>query len=167
MGLRGVFSTYTLTFAAVGTAVTAAATCLYATADLTSPLSTIAVFSLVRGPSVGMVFVSIQTAAYATTSMADTGRATSLFNTRRQVSYDAVAETRGLAPSTPAPARARAGSGCARHHWPRWGCIGETHRRARFRGMTFGVQQLRSGESGRLPVLRRLRQSAGPAVWCL
>jgi hypothetical protein len=34
-----------------------------------------------------MVFVSIQTAAYATTSMADTGRATSLFNTQRQVSY--------------------------------------------------------------------------------
>jgi hypothetical protein len=33
--------------------------------------------------------VSIQTAAYATTSMADTGRATSLFNTQRQVSYAA------------------------------------------------------------------------------
>jgi hypothetical protein len=36
-----------------------------------------------------MVFVSIQTAAYATTSMADTGRATSLFNTQRQVAYAA------------------------------------------------------------------------------
>jgi hypothetical protein len=33
------------------------------------------------------VFVSIQTGVYATTSMADTGRATSLFNTQRQVSY--------------------------------------------------------------------------------
>jgi len=73
----------------VGTAATAAATCLYATADLTTPLSTIAAFSLIRGLSVGMVFVSIQTAAYATTSMADTGRATSLFNTQRQVSYAA------------------------------------------------------------------------------
>ncbi len=71
----------------VGTAFTAAATCLYATADLNTPLSTIAAFSFVRGLSVGMVFVSIQTAAYATTSMADTGRATSLFNTQRQVSY--------------------------------------------------------------------------------
>ena len=64
-------------------------TCLYASVDLTTPLSTIASFSFVRGLSVGMVFVSIQTAAYATTSMADTGRATSLFNTQRQVSYAA------------------------------------------------------------------------------
>src|SRR6056297_4017586 len=73
----------------VGTAATAGVTCLYATAGLDTPLSTIAGFSLLRGLSVGMVFVSIQTAAYATTSMADTGRATSLFNTQRQVSYAA------------------------------------------------------------------------------
>jgi EmrB/QacA subfamily drug resistance transporter len=73
----------------VGTAATAAITCLYATAGLNTPLSTIAAFSLARGLAVGMVFVSIQTAAYATTSMADTGRATSLFNTQRQVSYAA------------------------------------------------------------------------------
>jgi EmrB/QacA subfamily drug resistance transporter len=73
----------------VGTAVTAGVTCLYATADLETPLSTIAALSLARGLAVGMVFVSIQTAAYATTSMADTGRATSLFNTQRQVSYAA------------------------------------------------------------------------------
>jgi EmrB/QacA subfamily drug resistance transporter len=71
----------------VGTAVTAGITCLYATADLTTPLSVIAGYSFLRGLAVGMVFVSIQTAAYATTSMADTGRATSLFNTQRQVSY--------------------------------------------------------------------------------
>ncbi len=71
----------------VGTALTAGATCLFATADLSTPLSTIATFAFIRGLSVGMVFVSIQTAAYATTSMADTGRATSLFNTQRQVSY--------------------------------------------------------------------------------
>jgi hypothetical protein len=73
----------------VGTAATAAITCLYATAGLETPLSTIAAFSFARGLAVGMVFVSIQTAAYATTSMADTGRATSLFNTQRQVSYAA------------------------------------------------------------------------------
>jgi EmrB/QacA subfamily drug resistance transporter len=71
----------------VGTAATAGATCLFATADLTTPLSTIAGFAFLRGLSVGMVFVSIQTAAYATTSAADLGRATSLFNTQRQVSY--------------------------------------------------------------------------------
>ncbi len=73
----------------VGTAATAAATCLFATADLSTPLSTIGAFAFIRGLSVGMVFVSIQTAAYATTTMADTGRATSLFNTQRQVSYAA------------------------------------------------------------------------------
>ena len=71
----------------VGTAATAAVTCLFATADLTTPLSTIAGFAFLRGLAVGMVFVSIQTAAYATTSIADTGRATSLFNTQRQVAY--------------------------------------------------------------------------------
>ena len=71
----------------VGTAATAAVTCLFATADLTTPLSTIATFAFLRGLAVGMVFVSIQTAAYATTSMADTGRATSLFNTQRQIAY--------------------------------------------------------------------------------
>ena len=71
----------------VGTAATAAITCLFATVDLTTPLTTIAALAFARGLAVGMVFVSIQTAAYATTSMADTGRATSLFNTQRQVSY--------------------------------------------------------------------------------
>lgn len=40
-----------------------------------------------RGLSIGLVFVSIQTAVYATTSIADTGRATSLFGTQRQISY--------------------------------------------------------------------------------
>lgn len=73
----------------VGTAATAAVTCLFATADLTTPLTTIAALAFARGLAVGLVFVSIQTAAYATTSMADTGRATSLFNTQRQVSYAA------------------------------------------------------------------------------
>jgi MFS family permease len=71
----------------VGTAATSAVTCLYATAGMTTPLSTIAGFAFMRGLAVGMVFVSIQTAAYATTSMADTGRATSLFNTQRQIAY--------------------------------------------------------------------------------
>jgi EmrB/QacA subfamily drug resistance transporter len=71
----------------VGIAATSAVTCLYATAGMTTPLSTIAGFAFMRGLAVGMVFVSIQTAAYATTSMADTGRATSLFNTQRQIAY--------------------------------------------------------------------------------
>jgi EmrB/QacA subfamily drug resistance transporter len=71
----------------VGTALTSAITCAYALAGLTTPLYVIASLSFARGLSVGLVFVSIQTAAYATTSLPDTGRAASLFNTQRQVSY--------------------------------------------------------------------------------
>lgn len=71
----------------VGTALTAAVTCAYALADLTTPIGAIMGLSLARGLCVGLVFVSIQTAVYATTSDVDTGRATSLFNTQRQVSY--------------------------------------------------------------------------------
>ena len=69
---------------ALGTSVI---TCSYALTDLSTPLSTIAFISFLRGLAVGPLFVSIQTGVYATTSNADTGRATSLFNTQRQVSY--------------------------------------------------------------------------------
>jgi len=71
----------------VGTAITATVTCAYAAAGLDTPLGAIAGLSFARGLSIGMVFVSIQTAVYATTSNADTGRATSLFNTQRQIAY--------------------------------------------------------------------------------
>ena len=70
-----------------GTTVAAAVTCAYALVDLDTPLTTIAGLSFVRGLSMGLVFVAIQTAVYATTSLPDTGRATSLFNTQRQISY--------------------------------------------------------------------------------
>ncbi len=71
----------------VGSAVTATITGLYGAAGLDTPLGAVAALSLARGLAVGMVFVSIQTSVYATTSNADTGRATSLFNTQRQFSY--------------------------------------------------------------------------------
>lgn len=71
----------------VGIALTSVITCLFATAGLSTSLSTIALLSFFRGLSMGLVFVSIQTAVYATTSMEDTGRATSLYNTQRQVAY--------------------------------------------------------------------------------
>jgi EmrB/QacA subfamily drug resistance transporter len=71
----------------VGTAVAAAITCGFALIDLDTPLPLIAGMSLARGLSMGLVFVSIQTAVYATTSLPDTGRATSLFGTQRQISY--------------------------------------------------------------------------------
>lgn len=70
-----------------GTTVAAGITCGFALFTLTTPLPLIAGMSFVRGLSMGLVFVSIQTAVYATTSLANTGRATSLFGTQRQVSY--------------------------------------------------------------------------------
>lgn len=71
----------------VGVSVTASATAAFGLADLETPLWIIATGSFVRGASVGMVFVSIQTAVYATVSNADTGRATSVFNTQRQIAF--------------------------------------------------------------------------------
>lgn len=41
--------------------------------------------TLGRGLTIGFMFVAIQTASYATTSMADTGRAVSIFSTQRQL----------------------------------------------------------------------------------
>lgn len=71
----------------VGSLFHAAFTASFALATLTTPLGVLAVLSFGRGASVGMVFVSIQTAVYATISLADTGRATSVFNTGRQIAY--------------------------------------------------------------------------------
>ncbi|MEM9747752.1 MAG: MDR family MFS transporter [Actinomycetota bacterium] len=71
----------------VGTALTAAVTAGFALFDLDTPLWQIAIGSFLRGAAVGMVFVSIQTGVYATITPEDTGRATSLFNTQRQVAF--------------------------------------------------------------------------------
>ena len=72
-----------------GSITTAAFTAAFYFADLDTPLVVLGAGSFLRGASVGMVFVSIQTAVYATVSHADTGRATSLFNTQRQVAFAA------------------------------------------------------------------------------
>ena len=71
----------------VGSLVHAGFTASFALATLTTPVAMLGALSFGRGASVGMVFVSIQTAVYATTSLADTGRATSVFNTVRQIAY--------------------------------------------------------------------------------
>jgi EmrB/QacA subfamily drug resistance transporter len=71
----------------VGTTIASAITCGFALVDLDTPLGVIAGLSFARGLAMGLVFVSVQTAVYATTTLADTGRATSLFNTQRQISY--------------------------------------------------------------------------------
>lgn len=71
----------------VGGAATAFATAAFGLVTLETPLWLIGTGSFVRGASVGLVFVSIQTGVYATISNADTGRATSVFNTQRQISF--------------------------------------------------------------------------------
>lgn len=71
----------------VGSAATAVFTGGSALFDLDTPIGVIAATAFLRGASIGMVFVSIQTAVYATVSNADTGRATSVFNTQRQISF--------------------------------------------------------------------------------
>lgn len=71
----------------VGSAATAFFTGASALFDLETPIEVIAATAFMRGAAVGMVFVSIQTAVYATVSNADTGRATSVFNTQRQISF--------------------------------------------------------------------------------
>jgi EmrB/QacA subfamily drug resistance transporter len=53
--------------------------------DLDTSIWTIRGLMLARGLFMGLAFVSIQTATYATTSLADTGRATSIFNGLRQM----------------------------------------------------------------------------------
>jgi EmrB/QacA subfamily drug resistance transporter len=70
-----------------GAVVTAGVTASFALFGLDTPLWMIAGASLIRGLSMGMVFVSIQTAVYATVSNAETGRATSVFNTQRQFAF--------------------------------------------------------------------------------
>lgn len=103
----------------VGTVVAGVTTCAFALVDLTTPLIAVMGLSLVRGLSMGFVFIAIQTAVYATTTMAATARATSLFNTQRQVASacgTALAATvlaAGLAGLDGAPAAER----LAAHQW--------------------------------------------------
>ena len=53
--------------------------------DLDSNLSTIRVVMLLRGMGFGFMLIPLQTAAFATISMNETGRATAVFNATRQV----------------------------------------------------------------------------------
>ena len=71
----------------IGGGIAAVVTCSFALIGLDTPLLMIAAMSLVRGLAMGFVFIAIQTAVYATTSVPDTARAASLFNTQRQVAY--------------------------------------------------------------------------------
>jgi EmrB/QacA subfamily drug resistance transporter len=66
----------------LGAAVTSA---MFLAVDLKTSLATICGIMLVRGLAYGAVFVPVQVATYATISSRDTGRASSLFSTNRQV----------------------------------------------------------------------------------
>jgi len=69
---------------AMGTAVTAFATLAFALITLETPLVMIGGMMFIRGLGMGTSFLPMQTAAYARVSLADTAKATSLFNTQRQ-----------------------------------------------------------------------------------
>jgi EmrB/QacA subfamily drug resistance transporter len=71
----------------IGSAATALFTGGFVFVDLDTPLSLIATGSFLRGAAVGMVFVSIQTAVYASISNDQTARATSLFISQRQIAF--------------------------------------------------------------------------------
>jgi len=73
----------------VGSLLTAASSAIFAVFNLETPMWVMGACALLRGMSIGMVFVSIQTAVYASISNEDTGRAASVFNTQRQFSFAA------------------------------------------------------------------------------
>ena len=61
--------------------------CAYGFVGLETSLWTLAGMGFARGLAMGFVFIAIQTSVYATVSVADTARASSVFNTQRQVAY--------------------------------------------------------------------------------
>lgn len=61
----------------------------FVTVDETTHLVAITAVMFLRGLAMGIVFIPIQTATYATISLPDMGRATSLFNTQRQAAVGA------------------------------------------------------------------------------
>lgn len=69
---------------AAGTSIATAMTLCFALVTLETPVVVIGAMMFVRGLGMGTSFLPMQTAAYAQVSMADTAKATSLFNTQRQ-----------------------------------------------------------------------------------
>lgn len=68
-------------FGAIGTGIT---TAWFALTDLSTPLGVLAGMNFARGLTIGLVFVTIQTATYARISNEDTARATTLYAVQRQ-----------------------------------------------------------------------------------
>jgi hypothetical protein len=104
----------------IGGLAGAGLTCAFGLADLDTSLWVLAGLGFTRGLAMGFVFIAIQTSVYGTTSVADTARAASLFNSQRQVAYatgSALAATvltsglQGLGESAPAIDR------LASHQW--------------------------------------------------
>ena len=70
----------------LGTSGSFLASFVFVFADESTSLVTVGAALFFRGLAMGAVFVSLQTATYATIELPDMGRATSLFNTQRQAS---------------------------------------------------------------------------------
>ena len=68
----------------IGSATAAAMTLSFALVGLDTHVIVICLLMFVRGIGMGTSFLSMQTAAYARVSLADTAKATSIFNTQRQ-----------------------------------------------------------------------------------
>jgi EmrB/QacA subfamily drug resistance transporter len=71
---------------ALGTSIATVVTLAFALVSLDTPVALIGGMMLVRGVGMGASFLPMQTAAFAQVSLADTARATSLFNAQRQAS---------------------------------------------------------------------------------
>ncbi len=70
----------------VGSLGASSTTLAFAMAGLDTPVVVLAGLMFLRGVSMGACFLAVQAAVYADVSVADTGKATSLFNTQRQAS---------------------------------------------------------------------------------
>lgn len=69
----------------VGGACAALFTCSFAFLGAETAIGVIVVLGFLRGLAMGFIFMGIQTSVYATTSVADTARAASLFGSGRQI----------------------------------------------------------------------------------
>jgi EmrB/QacA subfamily drug resistance transporter len=70
----------------VGSAAAFATSVWFVTIDESTALASVALMTFLRGLGMGLIFISIQTATYATIELPDMSRATALFNIGRQAS---------------------------------------------------------------------------------
>ena len=105
-----------------GAAGTGLVTAAFALADTTTPLGVLAGMNFVRGLTIGLVFVTIQTAVFARISHEDTAQATTLFTVQRQTANAlgvaiAASTLAALAPASGLDAEAASAAGSSAYRW--------------------------------------------------